>query len=53
MFSRSVLDKVDDNEVHLISLIRDRNNFTVSSYFIPNFSYLIGNYAYLFFHFTF
>lgn len=30
VYSRSVPDKIDNNEVHLISIIRDRNNFTVS-----------------------
>ncbi|EJD76527.1 hypothetical protein LOAG_16543 [Loa loa] len=30
VFSRSISDKIDDNKVHLISLVRDRNNFTVA-----------------------
>ncbi|VDN81915.1 unnamed protein product [Brugia pahangi] len=30
VFSRNISDKIDDNKVHLISLVRDRNNFTIT-----------------------
>ncbi|KAL3990494.1 EGF-like domain family protein [Acanthocheilonema viteae] len=30
IFVRSISDKIDDNKVHLINLIRDRNNFTIT-----------------------
>uniref|UniRef100_A0A158Q8R8 Neurogenic locus Notch protein n=1 Tax=Elaeophora elaphi TaxID=1147741 RepID=A0A158Q8R8_9BILA len=30
VFARSISDKIDDNKVHLINVIRDRNNFTVT-----------------------